>query len=183
MQRAIFCDRDGCIFHNDRSMAEGPYYITSYNQAMFIKGALEAIKMLYEAGYKIYVVSMQNSITEGIVSAEVVDNIFKRMAKDVIRIVQVPIKYRVCTTPTESESLKVWAKCHAVMELAEEDGINLSQSVGIGDAKSDILAFRKAGIGTNIHISIPRGDKDVKEADWVADSLYEAAFKLIYDLK
>jgi D-glycero-D-manno-heptose 1,7-bisphosphate phosphatase len=181
--KAIFADRDGVIFHNDRSMAEGPYYITSYNQAMFIKGALEAIKMLYEAGYKIYVVSMQNSITEGIVSAEVVDNIFKRMAKDVMRIVQVPVKYKACTTPVEDEVLKIWAKCHAVMEFAEEDGINLSQSVGIGDAKSDIVAFRNAGCGTNIHISIPRGDRDVEEADWVADSLYEAAFKLIYDLK
>jgi D-glycero-D-manno-heptose 1,7-bisphosphate phosphatase len=181
--RACYIDRDGVIFHNDRSVVKGPYYITSYDQAIFIKGALEAIKMLYEAGYKIYIVSLQNSIVEGIVSAEVVDNIFKRMAKDIMRIVQVPVKYKVCTTPVEDEVLKIWAKCHAVMEFAEEDSINLSQSVGIGDARADIQAFRKAGCGTNIHIDIPHGDKDVKEASWVAGSLYEAAFKLIYELK
>jgi D-glycero-D-manno-heptose 1,7-bisphosphate phosphatase len=183
MKCGAFIDRDGCIFHNDRSLEGGQYYITSYDQAIFIKGALEAIKMLYEAGYKIYIVSMQNSIPQGIVSAEVVDNIFKQMARDIMRIVQVPVKYRVCTTPIEDDVLKIWAKCHAVMEFAEEDGINLSQSVGIGDARTDILAFRKAGIGTNIHIDIPYGDKDVKEASWVANSLYEAAFKWIYDLE
>lgn len=183
MKRGAFIDRDGCIFHNDRSLEGGQFYITSYDQAIFIRGALGAIRMLYEAGYKIYVVSLQNSIVEGIVSAETVDNIFKRMADDIMRIVQVPVKYKVCTTPTESESLKVWAKCHAVMEFAEEDGIDLSQSVGIGDARADIQAFRKAGCGTNIHIDIPHGDKDVKEASWVANSLYEAAFKMIYELK
>ena len=181
--KGAFLDVDGVVRHNDRSMDGGPYYTTSYDQVVFIKGALEAHKMLYEAGFKVYWVTMQNSIVEGVVSAEVVDNIFKQMAKDVMRIVQVPVKYRVCTTPTEDSDLKVWAKCQAVQEFAEADDIDLSQSVGIGDARSDILAFQKAGCGTNIHINIPRGDKDVKEADWVANSLYEAVFKFIYDLK
>jgi mannose-6-phosphate isomerase-like protein (cupin superfamily) len=60
------------------------------------------------------------------------------------------------------------------------DNINLRDSFGAGDAKSDIQAFRMAGIGHLAHIDIPRGDHCVGEADVTFPNLKEAVVDFLH---
>jgi D-glycero-D-manno-heptose 1,7-bisphosphate phosphatase len=179
MNRGSFLDVDGCVRENDRSKDGGHYYVLRREDVEFISGALEAIQMLGSAGYKIYLVSIQNSIVEGKATIDEIHDIFEYMKDEIIRQTGVITEYAICTTPTEDSGLKVITKRDAVLQFAMRNNINLRDSFGAGDARSDILAFRRAGIGHLAHIDIPRGDHCVTEADTTFPNLKEAVVDLI----
>ncbi len=179
MNKGAFLDCDGVVRENDRSKENGCYYVLRREDVEFISGALEAIQILDSAGYKIYLVSMQNAIVEGKATYHQIDAIFWYMRDEIERLTGVIIDYEICTTPTEDSELKVIAKRDVVLKFAMRDNVNLRDSFGAGDARSDILAFRRAGIGHLAHIDIPRGDHCVTEADMTFPNLKEAVVDFV----
>lgn len=185
MNKGAWLDVDGCIRHNDRSKLGGNYYTLSYEDVEWIDGAIEAHRLLYEAGYKIFWVTMQNCIVEGKISRSDCETIFAKMQAHVNSVLGVPAvtDFEVCTAEESSEA-KIQAKIEAVNRLAWQNNIDLSESFGCGDAKSDVLAFKgsgfagKTGMMTVVHIDLPdttaKNDHDVAEADGIAPNLLAA---------
>lgn len=180
MNKGAFLDMDGVGRHNDRSKEGGTFYTLSCDQVEFIDGVMESIQMLDSAGYTIYWVSMQNSIIEGKITNVEVWDIFDYMVDEIKRQTGVVTHFKICTTPTEDSELKVLVKRDSVLKFAMRDNINLRDSFGAGDDRSDIIAFRRAGIGHLAHIDIPRGDHCVTEADMTFPNLREAVIDLVH---
>lgn len=179
MRKGAFLDCDGVIWHNDRSMVGGNYYNLSIADVRWIEGAIQAHERLYQAGYDIFWVTMQNCIREGKIKADECYDIFKFMRNYINNLLgnNVVRDFAICSTEEKAEA-KVLAKRNAILGLATLNMINLSQSFGCGDARSDILAYNEAGIGTTVHIDLPdttvQNDHDVKEADGIAPNLETA---------
>ncbi len=75
--KVVFLDRDGVIneYPGDRN------YVTCWDEFHFIPVSIEAIKILKEHNYKIFVVSNQAGVSKGIYSQEDLDNITDNMLK------------------------------------------------------------------------------------------------------
>ncbi len=73
--KIIFLDRDGVI---NVYPGHGEY-VTNAKDFHFIDGSLEAIRLLTEAGYKIYVISNQRGVGKGLFTQADLDKITQKM--------------------------------------------------------------------------------------------------------
>ena len=175
MDRAAFWDVNGVIIHNDASMKGGCYYCLKYEDVDYIDGVFNAHKYLQDAGYKIFWVTSQGCVTEGLITEERVHEILISMIGDFADIGLKVGDYQICypsvisTIESEMSESKVKVKVDAVNKLAMVYKIDLSKSIGIGDRKSDIDAYKIAGIGITIQALTPYGDKGC-DVDYVYDS-------------
>ena len=179
MNKAAYLDCDGVIRHNDRSKQGGNFYTLSYDDVEWIDGAIEAHRRLYDMGYKVFWVTMQNCINERKISYEDCKDIFIQMQEYVNGQCNAPVvkNFVICTSKENSEA-KIMAKSKAVKVFSEQYTINLEESFGCGDARADVIAFKEAGVGTVVHIDLPdttaKNDHNVLEADGIAPSLSHA---------
>ena len=111
MRKAAFLDVDGCIKHSDRSQKWGNFYTLTYDGVHWIDGAIEAHKRLYDMGYDVFWVSMQNCINEKLITMYECFNIFRKMKDYVNEQVGSPVvrNYQICTSEENSEA-KILAK-------------------------------------------------------------------------
>jgi D-glycero-D-manno-heptose 1,7-bisphosphate phosphatase len=140
--RAIFFDRDGVICENRSD------HVKSWREFRFLPGVKESIAALSRLGLPLIIVTNQAAIGRGIVSANVVEDIHRRMLAELAayggRIDQVvycphrPEDKCYCRKPEPGMLLKV----------AEEMGIDLNQSYLIGDAATDLMAGQQVGCQT-----------------------------------
>lgn len=179
--RAVFIDVDGVVRHNNASKENGQYYNTKYEHVEYREEFFEGLKLLHDAGYKLFFVSMQNCVRpeEAIkfgydsVTYDDIKKIFDRMCwyleQDGIHIAD----YKICVTETEDKQEKIDSKTTACNELASEYDINLAKSIGIGDRIADLISYEKAGILDRIHIICKFGDQISGESYLRASNKYE----------
>lgn len=141
MQRAVFIDRDGVICRNRTD------HVKSWEEFVFLPGAKEALVRLSGADFLIVVITNQAIINRGIVPAEVVEDIHRRMVQEVVtaggridRVVYCPHR------PDENCGCRK-PQPGMLLQTAREMGVDLARSWLIGDAWSDIAAARRAGCG------------------------------------
>ena len=157
LRRAVFLDRDGVI-NVDTA------YCSRIEDFRFVDGVLEAAKALYAAGWLLVVVTNQSGIGRGYYTE--VD--FRRLT-GWMKDAAVP-EYRCrcnCRKPAPG----------MILEAAETLGIDLTQSVMVGDKQGDMQAAKAAGIPHRILVgtdgkAVP---ETVPEATDTARSLTEAA--------
>jgi histidinol-phosphate phosphatase family protein len=73
--KAVILDRDGVLNHR-RKMAE---YVESWDHWQWKPGALEGLRMLHEAGYRVIVASNQAGVSRGMVKPAALADIDRRM--------------------------------------------------------------------------------------------------------
>lgn len=139
MRRAVFIDRDGVICRNRSD------YVKSWQEFVFLRGALRTLARLAQSDLAIVVVTNQSAINRHIVSEDTVADIHARMVRTVEmssgRIDQViycphrPDEHCLCRKPQPG----------LVLESARQLDIDVSGSYLIGDAFTDIMAGRVAG--------------------------------------
>jgi D-glycero-D-manno-heptose 1,7-bisphosphate phosphatase len=139
MHRAVFIDRDGVICYNQNG------HVRSWEEFVFLPGALEALARLARSDLAVVVITNQAIINRHMVPAEVVEDIHARMLRAVGatggRVDRVmycphrPDEYCDCRKPQPGMLLRA----------AEELELNLSQSYLVGDAEADMQAGRAAG--------------------------------------
>ncbi len=78
--KIVFLDRDGVI----NEFPGNGKYVTKIKDFHFIPGSLEAIRVLTEAGYKIFVISNQAGVGKGVYSMDKLKRIDSRMIRAVI---------------------------------------------------------------------------------------------------
>jgi histidinol phosphatase-like enzyme/mannose-6-phosphate isomerase-like protein (cupin superfamily) len=159
MNRACIFDIDGVIRVNNAVRNGGPYYTLDYSQVEYIAGIFSAHKLLQDAGYKIFWVTMQNCIKEQKITEQGVHDILIKMVADFKRKDIFIDDYQICQSPHETDESKSLYKSYAINKLAMVYNIYLSKSIGIGDRRHDIEAYDLSGIGKTIQALLPFGDK------------------------
>lgn len=178
--RAIFLDRDGVICHNR------PDHVKNWSEFVFLSRAREALARLATLEMPIVVVTNQAAINRGLVRAEQVDDIHRRMIAQVEatggRIDQVyfcphrPDEHCCCRKPQPG----------MLFEAAADLGIELSGSYLVGDAWTDIQASLLVGC-TPFLVLTGRGLRQAPQAVHkglgqfqIARDLSEAANIILY---
>ena len=137
--RAIFLDRDGVICRNR------PDHVKSWGEFVFLPGAQNSLAALSRLDLPIIVFTNQAIVGRGMVPASVVDDIHRRMVSEVEahggridRVVYCPHRPEdgcACRKPEPG----------LLLQVADEMGIDLSQSYLVGDAATDLMAGRQVG--------------------------------------
>ncbi len=140
--RAVFLDRDGVICENR------PDHVKNWDEFQFLPGAKNSLAALSRLGLAVVVVTNQAVIGRGMVAADVVDDIHRRMVAEVAsfggridRVVYCPHR------PDENCSCRK-PEAGMLLQVANEMGIDLCRSYMVGDAVSDLLAGQRAGCRT-----------------------------------
>ena len=168
----VFIDRDGVI-----NLDFGTY-TTTIDEWKWAPGAVEGIKMLYDAGFGIIVITNQACIAKGIQTEEGLARLHTFMLKhirksggDILRIYHCPHQTSdgcSCRKPEPG----------MILQAAKDYNINLSETFFIGDAPRDIQAAKRAGtrsilIDKSVHNS--NTDIDLSIPEFHAKNLLDAA--------
>ena len=148
---ALFLDRDGVINHDAG-------YTSRPEDFRFIDGIFDLCRAAWQAGYLLIVVTNQAGIGRGYYSEEEFLTLTAWMC-DRFAIEGAPITdvfycpfhpvHGVGGYKTESFNRK--PNPGMLLRAAELHGIDMSQSIMIGDKDSDMQAASKAGVGIRCH--------------------------------
>lgn len=163
--KAIFLDRDGVI--NDNSI-----HVNKPEDLIIYESAKKGVKLLYEAGYHIFIVTNQGGIELGYLTEERLNSIHGKMVTElkpycnITEIVYCPDYKR------ESNCRK--PKPGMILKLAEKYKIDLKNSWMIGDRETDIEAGIRAGCKTaKIGKASLKADVNGKDLEEVAKKITE----------
>lgn len=150
-QPAIFLDRDGVIIENCSN------YVRSWADVELFHQALAALAAVRDAPYRIVLVTNQSAVGRGIISCETATAINERLL-DVIREAggRVDAVYMCPHSPDDRCDCRKPLPGLLLRAAAELD-IDLSGSIMIGDALSDVQAGQSAGVSQSILLRTGRG--------------------------
>lgn len=153
--RALFLDRDGVI-----NVDYG--YVHHPSQVCFVGGIFDLCRRAHELGYHIVVITNQAGIGRGYYSQTDFENLMTWM-KNIFHSQGCPITdvYWCPYHPTEGigkyRKDSFWRKPKPGMILgaARRYGLDLNNSVLIGDKTSDVVAGQIAGVAYNLLYQTP----------------------------
>ena len=79
--KVVFLDRDGVI----NEFPGNGNYVTRLKDFRFIPGSLEALRLLTQEGYAIFVISNQAGVSKGVYTQNKLNHITRNMLRDVRR--------------------------------------------------------------------------------------------------
>ena len=163
MFRAIFLDRDGVLIENRSE------YVREWSHVKIFPGALKALSHLH--GYKIVIVTNQSAVGRGLISLEIAHEINNQLIK-VIKENKAKIDgvFMCPHTPSDQCSCRK-PKPGLLLQAAKELSLDLHQSWMIGDAWSDLLAGKAAGVRGGVLLKTGRGNEQLlqPQPDGLAD--------------
>lgn len=173
--RAVFFDRDGTLI-------EDMNYLRDPAGIKLMPGAVESVKKLREAGYRIIVITNQSGIARGMFTEETLEAIHGRMRKMFAEQGAVIDAIYYCPFLDGPEATVEKYRCDSdlrkprpgmFLKAAKECNIDLSASWAIGDSDRDSQAGKAAGCRTIQMVPNAR-DRQGRPADSCVGSLSEA---------
>lgn len=145
--KALFLDRDGTLNIEKN-------YVYKIEDFDFVDGIIELIKTYQQKGFLIFIITNQAGIARGFFTEQdyqhLTDWMINKLKSFDIQIAKV---YHCPHHPDVTGECKCRKpKPGMILQAINEFNINPSESVLIGDKKSDILAGQNAGVGKNIFI-------------------------------
>lgn len=138
--RAVFLDRDGTLIAEREHLADP-------NEVQFIEGAFEALRALHDAGYRIVVVTNQSGIARGLFTVADYEAVAARVEETLAREgIQLDGVYYCPHHPDfggPCECRKPGLGMYR--EAARNLGLDLANSVYVGDRLSDVQAGLEMG--------------------------------------
>lgn len=145
--KVLFLDRDGVI---NKFPGNGKY-VTKLNEFHFVPGSLDALRILTNEGYSIFVISNQAGVAKGVYSSRKLEHINRNMLRDV-RAMGGRIKKTFycmhfshagceCRKPQIGSIRKALVTMNKTIRSAQK-------AFFVGDTESDILAGHNAGCAT-----------------------------------
>jgi len=164
--RAVFLDRDGTII-------EDMVYLSDPERLRFLRGAVEALRKLYRAGYLLFVVTNQSGLKRGFLSLERLLVIHRKLDLLLRREGILIKKFAFCPHhPNERCRCRKPETFMVKRILKEYPGISLDESYTVGDKYTDVLLGKKVGTKT---ILIGEKDADKAHPDYVVRDLLQAS--------
>lgn len=175
LEKVVFLDRDGVI---NRDSSD---YIKSWEEFEFLSGSLDAIALLTQNGFETIVITNQSPVGRGMIDMKTLSRTHRLMAeavaahggkiKDIFSCPHTPEDNCNCRKPSPG----------LVFKARDKYGIDLSDSIFVGDSAKDIECARRAGCGKSILVKTGNGlaaaktltDKGVSP-DYSADNLLDA---------
>lgn len=148
---ALFLDRDGVIIENRAN------YVRSWADVAFYPQALSALARIRDCAYKIIIVTNQSAVGRGLMPLETAVALNTR-------IIEVVRQYHgriddayICPDAPQNQSNCRKPQPGMLLQAAEEYALDLSQSIMIGDALTDVKAGRAAGVRLSVLLLTGRG--------------------------
>lgn len=137
--KTVFVDRDGVINLNRTE------HVLGWQDFQFEENALEALQRLHQVGYKVIVVTNQAIIERGLVSAAEIQELHRRMIREIERYGGRIEAVLCCPHRPEANCLCRKPRPGMLLQAAKRYQIRLSQSWMIGDYLTDVQAGLAAG--------------------------------------
>lgn len=172
--RTVFLDRDGVI---NRKARDGGY-VLSWPEFEFLPGALDALRLLTEARYRLIVVTNQRCVARNLITEPELCALHERMLAaiesagarlDAIYYCPHAEAACECRKPGVGMFLRARAEC---------PDIDFAHSVVIGDSLTDIEAGQRLGCRT-ILVDDDATGAIADEGTDVAMSLHDAVLRLL----
>jgi D-glycero-D-manno-heptose 1,7-bisphosphate phosphatase len=168
-KRGIFLDRDGTIIKEK-------HYLKHISEIELIDGAVNALLLLQNMGFRLFIITNQSGIRRGYISEKQLNDIHKKL-KNLLKKQGVIIDHTYYSPHLPHENSKTRKPATGLVKTAAQDyGIHLNGSYCIGDKKSDIKMGKNIGLKT-ILVLTGYGRKTVLETnpDYIAVDIMEAA--------
>ncbi|MCA1062877.1 HAD family hydrolase (plasmid) [Cytobacillus spongiae] len=169
MKKAIFLDRDGVI---NEVKTKRVTFVNRPDQFYFLDGALEAIKLLSDSGYLLFIVTNQGGVGLGYLSHAQLQSIHDHMVNEIQRAGGFIQEVSSCTHKPHEGCECRKPEAGMLLNLAEKYDVDFHHSYMIGDREVDIEAGRKAGCLT---ILLGASSPPSNNADHTFLNLLEAA--------
>jgi|SRR5215469_1318682 len=171
--RAVFLDRDGVI--NRKAPKNG--YITSWENMRFLPGVAKCLRLLNQAGFRVFVVTNQRCVANGLLTCQELESIHRQMCEwlcaaggRIEAVYYCPHGMQPpCTCRKPAPGM--------LLTAAREHGVDLAASWIIGDSEVDVEAGRNAGCKT-VRVLGHEGTTN-GGADVVARSLIDATYQIL----
>jgi len=152
MKPALFLDRDGVIIENRSN------YVRAWSDVSIYPQAIEALIKVKPTGDKTIIITNQSAVGRGLISPEIAQEINLRLIEEIqsaggridglFMCPHAPHDNCACRKPQPG----------LILEAADSLSLDLSRSILVGDALSDIMAGQSAGVGKNVLVRTGRGD-------------------------
>jgi len=180
-KKFIFLDRDGVI----NEFPGNGNYVTKVKDFHFIPRALEALRILKEAGYHVFVISNQAGVGKGVYSQDKLNHINQRMLTEVEKAGGKIKKAYYCVHKADSGCTCRKPGIGSIVRALNSLSLPVDaakQSYFVGDTKADIEAGFKAGCKTIFVLSGRENRRYMRnwlvKPDFIVKDLYDAV-KLI----
>ena len=177
--RIVFLDRDGVI---NKYPGDGRY-VTRVKDFKMLKGSLDAIKKLSQAGFFLFVISNQAGVTKGLYSKKTLKKITNLMLKNVNKYGGMVHKVLYCLHTLEMNCPCRKPKAGLLRKATKGKKVDFENSYFIGDSLLDVKAGKAFGCKTVLVLS---GREKLKNApqwdaapDFIASSLSSAAKNIL----
>ena len=163
MHKAMFLDRDGTVI-------EHVHYLNDPAGVRLVSDCVKALSAARAAGYLLVVISNQSIIGRGTGTKEEVDACNARM-EELLRVEGIMLDLVLyCPHAPEEECGCRKPKPGMLLDAADRLGIDLSQSVMIGDNITDVEAGENAGCAMSLYLNT----REPRVGDACFDSLEDA---------
>lgn len=143
-KKVIFLDRDGVI--NEK--APKAEYIKSWDEFKFLPGSTEALRLLSENGYMIFIITNQAGIARGIMSEGDLKSIHVNLEK-ALKNINVKIEgIYYCPHGWDDGCICRKPRAGMFFKAANEHNLDLSKTFFVGDDERDLEAGNAAGCRT-----------------------------------
>ncbi len=148
---ALFLDRDGVIMENRAN------YVRSWEDVELYPQAIAALARIRSAPYKIILVTNQSVVGRGIITLAEAQAINDRIMVEVMEgNGRIDAAYICPHAPSDNCNCRK-PRPGLLLQAAADHAIDLSRSIMIGDALTDIAAGQAAGVAQTILLLTGRG--------------------------
>lgn len=144
--RAAFLDRDG-VLNEDLG------YVGAIDRLMWTQGAHEAVRLLKESGYAVFVITNQSGVARGYYSEDAVKTLHAEMQRQFVAAGAGVDEFVYCPHLPGSADPRYGFVCQCrkpapgmILRMMEKYGVDAAASFLIGDKSSDVEAAERAGI-------------------------------------
>ena len=157
---ALFLDRDGVL-----NTLRPNDYVKTPDELEILPGVPEAIALCRKYFDRIFIVTNQQGVAKGLMTEADLAAVHEKLLKAIGPIDHI----YYCTQREHEHSLRRKPAVGMALEARRDYGIDLGHSVMVGDAESDMLFGRRAGMKT---VLVGSNSDVLQRRPWLVDRHY-----------